>query len=287
MYVAGMKTLEGRVGVVTGAASGIGKAIAKTLGAEGVKVVLADVEEGALKETADELAAAGHDVFAHVTDVADAASVEALAAATVAHYGAAHIMCNNAGVSGLVQQSWTAPLEDWNWVLGVNVMGVVHGIRSFLPILLQQDEGHIVNTGSAACFEALPGMAAYGASKHAVLAISEALYREMRSIGSAIGVSVLIPAGTVNTNIMRSESNWPEMLGAAPEIERDQISQLIHAGFTAAFAAGNDPMVTAAPIPDAIRNDRFLICDDPAQLEEWAKHPAILGTGTNPSWPLG
>lgn len=280
-----MKTLAGRIGVVTGAASGIGKAIAKTLAAEGVKVVLADVEEGALEETAAELASEGGEVLSHATDVSDAASVQALADATVAHYGAAHIVCNNAGVSGLVQQSWTAPIEDWQWVLGVNVMGIVHGIRSFLPILLEQEEGHVVNTGSAACFEALPGMAAYGASKHAVLGISEALYREMRAINAPIGVSVLVPGGTVNTNIMRSERNWPASLGEAPAVERDQISQMIHAGFTHAFSVGNDPMVTAAPIPDGIRNDRFLICDDDQQLADWAKHTAVLGAGENPTWP--
>jgi NADP-dependent 3-hydroxy acid dehydrogenase YdfG len=275
-----MKTLEGRVGVVTGAASGIGKAIAKTLAAEGVQVVLADVEEGALKETAGELGA-----FAHVTDVADPESVQSLADAVVKEFGGAHILCNNAGVSGLVQQSWTAPIEDWQWVMNVNVWGVIHGIRSFLPILLAQEEGHIVNTGSAACFEALPGMAAYGASKHAVLGISEALYREMQSIGAPVGVSVLVPAGTVNTNIMRSERNWPSALGDAPTIERDQVSQMIHTGFTHAFAAGNDPMVTASPIPDAIRNNRFMISDDMQQCADWAVHPTKLGAGENPSWP--
>lgn len=278
-----MQTLDGRVAVVTGAASGIGKAIAKTLIAEGVKVVLADVEEGALKETADELTDGGADVLAHVTDVADASSVQALADATVAHYGAAHILCNNAGVSGLVQQSWTAPAADWDWVLGVNVKGVVNGIRSFLPILLQQDEGHVINTGSAACFEALPGMAAYGASKHAVLAISESLYREMKSIDAKVGVSVLIPAGTVNTNIMKSERNWPG--GDAPTVERDPVSMMIHMGFTHAFAQGNDPMVTAAPIPAAIRANQFMISDDMNQCADWAKHPSALGAGENPSWP--
>lgn len=276
-----MKTLEGRVGVVTGAASGIGKAIAKTLAAEGVTVVLADVEEGALKETADELGA-----FAHVTDVADADSVQSLADAVVKEYGAVHIVCNNAGVSGLVQQSWTAPIEDWQWVFGVNVWGIVNGIRSFLPILLEQEEGHVINTGSAACFESLPGMAAYGASKHAVLGISEALYREMQAIGANVGVSVLVPAGTVNTNIMRSERNWPSSLGAEPAVERDPVSQAVRAGFTQMFAMGNDPMVTASPIPDAIRNNRFMISDDMAQCADWAKHPTILGGGDNPSWPL-
>jgi NADP-dependent 3-hydroxy acid dehydrogenase YdfG len=278
-----MQTLEGRVGVVTGAASGIGKAMAMVLAAEGVKVMLADVEEGALKGAVDELAAAGLDVAGHVTDVADASSVQALAEATVARFGAAHIVCNNAGVSGLVQQSWAAPIEDWNWVLGVNVMGVVNGIRAFLPILLQQEEGHVVNTGSAACFEALPGMAAYGASKHAVLGISEALYREMKAIGAPVGVSVLIPAGTVNTNIMRSERNWPG--GAAPTVERDPVSMMIHAGFTHAFAQGNDPTITVAPLPDALRDGRFLISDDMTQCAEWATHPTALGAGENPAWP--
>jgi NADP-dependent 3-hydroxy acid dehydrogenase YdfG len=280
-----MKTLEGRVGVVTGAASGIGKAMAKVLAAEGVKVVLADVEEGALKVATDELAGTGADVLAHVTDVADAASVQALADATVAHFGAAHIVCNNAGVSGLVQQSWTAPSEDWQWVFGVNVWGIVHGIQAFLPILLQQEEGHVINTGSAACFEALPGMAAYGASKHAVLGISEALYREMRSINAPIGVSVLVPAGTVNTNIMRSERNWPSSLGVAPTVDRDPVSQAVHTGFTHMFANGNDPSVTVAPIPDAIRNDQFMISDDPAECANWGTHPTKLAAGENPSWP--
>lgn len=278
-----MRTLEGRVGVVTGAASGIGKAMAAVLAAEGVKVVLADVEEGALSTAVDELAATGADVLGHVTDVADSASVQALADATVAHFGAAHIVCNNAGVSGLVQQSWAAPIEDWTWVLGVNVLGVVNGIRSFLPILLQQDEGHVVNTGSAACFEALPGMAAYGASKHAVLGLSEALYREMKAIGAPVGVSVLIPAGTVNTNIMRSERNWPG--GDAPTVERDPVSMMIHAGFTHAFAQGNDPSVTVSTLVDGIRRGAFLISDNMSQCTEWATHATSLGAGENPTWP--
>lgn len=275
-----MQTLEGRVGVVTGAASGIGKAMAKVLAEAGVKVMLADVEEGALKEAVDELAE--FEVAGHVTDVADAASVQALADATVERFGAAHILCNNAGVSGLVQQSWAAPIEDWNWVLGVNVMGVVNGIRSFLPILLQQDEGHIVNTGSAACFEALPGMAAYGASKHALLGLSEALYREMKAIDARVGVSVLIPAGTVNTNIMRSDRNFP---GGAPSVERDPVSMMIHAGFTHAFSQGNDPSVTVSTLVDGIRDGRFMISDDLTQCADWAKHPTSLGAGENPSWP--
>ena len=148
-----------------------------------------------------------------MTDVSDAASVNALAEATMSAFGAVHIVCNNAGVSGMVNRSWTAPTSDWQWVFGVNVWGVIHGIQAFMPILLEQDEGHVVNTGSAACFESLPGMAAYGASKHAVLAISEALQREMLAMQAKVGVTVLIPGGTVNTRIMQSERNWPAALG--------------------------------------------------------------------------
>ncbi len=280
-----MKTLAGRVGVVTGAAGGIGKGIAQELAANGVHLMLADVEEATLAQTVADLAADGATVAGHVTDVSDAASVQALADATVARFGAAHIVCNNAGVSGLVNRSWTAPTQDWQWVFGVNVWGVIHGIQSFLPILLEQEEGHVVNTGSAACFESLPGMAAYGASKHAVLAISEALFREMAAMQAKVGVTVLIPGGTVNTAIMNSERNWPAAFGPVPAADPDPVSQIIKAGFAHAMAAGNDPRITAAPLIDAITNDRFMVCDEPDMLVQWAHHPTKLGQGENPSWP--
>ncbi len=270
---------------MTGAAGGIGRGLAQVLVAEGVRVVLADVEEEALAKTVAEFEADGASVKGVVTDVADASSVNALAEATMSAFGAAHIVCNNAGVSGLVNRSWTAPTADWQWVFGVNVWGVIHGIQAFLPILLDQDEGHVVNTGSAACFQALPGMAAYGASKHAVLAISEALQLEMLAMQAAVGVTVLIPGGTVNTAIMRSERNWPASLGPLPEGDADPMSQVIKAGFTHAMASGGDPRITAAPVIDAIKTNQFMVCDDPELLTQWAQHPTKLGAGERPQWP--
>jgi len=280
-----MKTLNGRVAVVTGAAGGIGKGLAQVLAGEGVAVMLADVEEETLAKTVAELEADGARVAGCVTDVADAASVRALADATLSAFGAAHIVCNNAGVSGMVNRSWTAPTSDWEWVFGVNVWGVIHGIQTFLPILLEQEEGHVVNTGSAACFESLPGMAAYGASKHAVLAISEALHREMSAMQANVGVTVLIPGGTVNTRIMQSERNWPTALGPIPEPDPNPVSQFIKAGFAHAMSTGSDPRITAEPVIDAIKNNAFMVCDEPDLLRQWAQHPTQLGEGVAPTWP--
>ena len=280
-----MKTLTGRVGVVTGAGSGIGRGLAQVLVAEGLSVVLADVEEESLANAVADLAAGGASVKGVVTDVADASSVHALAEATVSAFGAAHVLCNNAGVSGMVNRSWTAPAADWQWVFGVNVWGVIHGLQAFLPILLEQEEGHVVNTGSAACFQAMPGMGAYGASKHAVLAISEALQLEMLAMQSAVGVTVLIPGGTVNTGIMQSERNWPASLGPIPAADADPVSQIVKAGFTHAMAGGGDPRVTAAPVIDAIKNNQFMVSDEPELLAQWARHPTMLGAGEAPVWP--
>src|SRR5262249_14844944 len=163
---------------VTGGASGIGRALAETFGREAMKVVLADVESGALAAAARELGASGVDVLAVETDVTRPADVDRLAERTLARFGAVHVVCNNAGVSagGL---SWSAPLEDYQWMLGVNMWGVIHGVRTFVPIMLRQgDEGHVVNTASMAAVTALPYAAAYHMSKHAVLALSEVLYHE-------------------------------------------------------------------------------------------------------------
>ena len=247
--------------------------------------VLADIEEGALKATADELAGAGGTVLAVRTDVADADSVQELADAAVSRFGAVHVVCNNAGVSGLVGRSWATPIEDWAWVLGVNVLGVVHGIRSFVPILLEQDAGHVVNTGSAACFSTVPGMAPYGASKHAVLGISEALRLELLAAGANVGVTVLVPGDVVNTPIMSSNRNWPDRLGAPQEPDADPVSAVVRMMFTQAMAAGVDPKRCAAAAIEGILADRFLVCDNPDQLAEWGRHPAELAAGQQPVWP--
>jgi NAD(P)-dependent dehydrogenase (short-subunit alcohol dehydrogenase family) len=202
-----MDDLEGKVAVVTGAASGIGRAMADRWITEGMKVVLADVEEAPLHAARDELEAGGADVLAVRTDVSDADEVEALAAATLDHFGGVHLVCNNAGVGG-GGLLWETSRDEWDWVLGVNLLGVVHGIQAFVPHLVAQNEGHVVNTASIAGFAYAPMMGPYNASKAAVVAISETLASELALQGSEVRVSVLCP-GWVNTRIHLSDRNRP------------------------------------------------------------------------------
>jgi NAD(P)-dependent dehydrogenase (short-subunit alcohol dehydrogenase family) len=207
-----VEALSGRVAVVTGAASGIGRALAGRLGAEGMRVVLADVEAAALDAAAAELAAdldgGSQAVAAVVTDVSDPAAVDALAARTVERFGAVHVVCNNAGVVTLGSM-WEQPIDDWRWVLDVDLWGVINGIRTFVPILLRQGtEGHVVNTASIAGLVPSPTIAPYNVAKAGVVAASETLDIELREIGAPIGVSVLCP-GVVPTRIAESGRNRP------------------------------------------------------------------------------
>jgi NAD(P)-dependent dehydrogenase (short-subunit alcohol dehydrogenase family) len=278
-----VEQLAGRVAVVTGAASGIGRALSEKLLGEGMSVVLADVEASTLQAAADALD--GDRVAAVVCDVADPASVDDLATATLDRFGAAHLVCLNAGVSGTFGRAWVTSAEEWRWVFDVNVWGGINGIRSFVPILLEQEEGHIVSTGSAACFEALPGMGAYAGSKHAVLGISEALRRELDAAGGRVGVSVFIPGGNISTRILESPRNWPDRFGDAPAVDDDPLPRMIHAGFTQVFAGGADPITTVGAVIDGVRGNRFLISDDETLLATWGEHPAELARGAAPAWP--
>src|SRR3984957_20426546 len=183
----------GRVAVVTGAASGIGFGLAERFAAEGMQVVMADVEEAALSKAAATVAASGASVLSVVTDVADLSAVEALRDAALSQFGAVHVVCNNAGVGGPHGPLWECPPGEWDWVLGVNLEGVMNGVRSFMPVLLEQDAGHLLNTSSI--FGAFAGtLGPYGVSKHAVTALTETLYFNLRSLGvTHVGVSVLCP----------------------------------------------------------------------------------------------
>ena len=208
-----MELTPGKVAVVTGAASGIGFALAERFARAGLDIVLADVEQAALEAAEQQIAKHGVNTLAVSTDVSDEASVQALAAAAVERFGAVHVACNNAGVESTADP-WFGPISAWKWVLGVNLWGVIHGIRAFLPQMLGQGEGHIVNTASIAGL--YPGFApSYDASKHAVVAISEDVYKSMRLVGLPIGVSVVCP-GWVRTRIMDAGRNWPTGLGEEP-----------------------------------------------------------------------
>src|ERR1700687_6002094 len=178
-----MKEFRGKVAVVTGAASGIGRALAQRFAREGMKVVLADVEPAALEQAAREIDASGATTFAVRTDVSKAADVERLAQATVERFGAVHVVCNNAGVA-VSGPTWMNTVADWEWVLGVNLWGVIHGVRVFTPLLLSHGgEGHIVNTASMAGMISGPGTAVYTVSKFGVVALSETLHHELTMLG--------------------------------------------------------------------------------------------------------
>jgi NAD(P)-dependent dehydrogenase (short-subunit alcohol dehydrogenase family) len=279
-----MEQLTGKVAVVTGGASGIGWALAERFGAEGMRVVLADVEAVALDVAAATLAAGGVEVAAVRTDVSDAASVDALARAAVERFGTVHVVCNNAGVGGHGYATWDGPIADWDWVLGVNVYGVVHGIRSFVPILREQDEGHVVNTASLAGLVSIPFMAPYCVSKHAVLAISEALRHELAFAASAVGVSVLCP-GFLKSNLMEGDRNWPDRLGPDPGFSDDPAGTFIEQVFRDSVSGGLDPGVLADLTVDAVRTGRFLVTTHPDETRQVTENRLGTVGGAAPTLP--
>jgi NAD(P)-dependent dehydrogenase (short-subunit alcohol dehydrogenase family) len=212
-----MQEFRDKVAVITGGASGIGLAMAERFAREGMKLVLADVEKGLLGEVTARFQAEGVEVLGVQTDVSDAEQMDALGAATMDAFGAAHVVCNNAGVetTGLTWQLTTA---DWQWVIGANLWGVIHGIRVFVPGLVAQGEGHIVNTASMAGLVSVPGLGPYCVTKHGVVTLSETLHGELVATGSKVGVSVVCPSW-VQTDIFQSDRNRPAAL-ANPETER-------------------------------------------------------------------
>ncbi len=252
-----MKEFKGRVAVVTGGASGIGRGIAEALAARGMKIVLADIEQPVLDKTAEELRASGAEVVGIVCDVSKQESVDHLARASLDAFGAVHVLCNNAGVAGGgPAATWEASLDDWTWVLGVNLMGVVHGIRSFVPIILEQAQGgHIVSTASMAGL--MVGGGIYGVTKHAVVALSESLWNEFSARGSPIGVSVLCP-GWVNTHIMESERNRPEAPRPDPG-ETPAEFEILRQFVENQIKQGMDPREAGEIVADAIRDERFYV----------------------------
>jgi NAD(P)-dependent dehydrogenase (short-subunit alcohol dehydrogenase family) len=257
-----VKTFRDRVAVVTGAASGIGRALAERFAADGMKVVMADIEAAALEAAAAALRRAGATVHTSRVDVANPEDVERLARETYGAFGAAHVLCNNAGVAviGAVHEH---TLADWQWVINVNLWGVIHGVRAFLPRMLGGgDEGHIVNTASMAGLTTAPFMSVYDVTKHGVVALSESMYKELQVTGAPVGVSVLCP-GLIDTNIMRSSRNRPPDLAEAGKA--GPMAEAFGQALSDRLAGGYAPSEVAEQVVEGIREGRFYIV--PAQPE--------------------
>jgi len=257
-----MKEFKDKVALVTGGASGIGYAMADRFASVGMKIVLADVEEAALEVAERNLKDKGAPALAVRTDVSKAADVEHLAARAYDHFGAVHVLCNNAGVGG-AGLTWEQSIEDWEWVIGVNLWGVIHGLRAFLPRMLAQGtEGHVVNTASVAGLITTPYMSVYGATKHAVVAMTESLRMELEMLGSSIGASVLCP-GFVATNIGDSERNRPEELRNATTPKETDQQAVMRELARQQIAAGIKPAEVAEMVLESIRDDRFYVLTHP------------------------
>lgn len=258
-----MRDLAGKVAVVTGAASGMGLAFANRFADEGMQVVLADIESEPLAMAEAAIRAKGAKALAVRTNVLQESDIQKLADTAFSTFGNVHIVCNNAGVAGgSGLPVWEAPLRDWDWVFGVNFMGVLHGIRAFVPRMLENgEEGHIVNTASVAGL--LTGADPYSVSKHGVVCLTEGLYKQFRAINAKLSASVLCP-GWVNTQILDAERNRPSEFGpandrskATPEQQqgRAMVEQFVKTGFA--------PEEVAEQVLDAVLNKRFYII--PAQ----------------------
>jgi NAD(P)-dependent dehydrogenase (short-subunit alcohol dehydrogenase family) len=260
-----IRDLTGKVAVVTGGASGIGLALARKAAAARMKVVLADIEDAPLSAAADELARGGAEVLAVRTDVRLAQSVDALAARVRERFGTAHLVFNNAGVGGVRCNAWEASVKDWEWVLGVNVWGVIHGVRAFTPMMLAHgSEAHIVNTASAAGFVAMAHTAPYAVSKHGVVVLSEVLLHDLQAQKAKVGVSVLCPA-FVSTNIWNAARNRPAELTDRAETDADRADK---ESIKAVLDKGR---VTAGEVAalafEGVRDDRFYLFPHPRILE--------------------
>ena len=277
-----MKDFAGRVAVITGAASGIGRGLAERAAQAGMAVVLADVQPDALAAAAAEMSGAGHRVLAVRTDVSDAASVDALAQAALDAFGAVHLVCNNAGVAPAARfrPVWEYPLEDWRWTLDVNLWGVIHGVRTFMPILLRQAAGHMVNTASVAGLISGSSTPVYGVAKHGVVRLTEAVYASLKETGATVGVSVLCP-GVVRTNIIHAERNRPAALRTGAEAPPAEAGRIAASHYGKALS----PEAVADQVFDAIVEDRFYVLTSDAYDEAIRDRTEALLARRNPDFP--
>lgn len=285
-----MKTFKGRTAVITGAGSGFGLEVSRIAAREGMNLVMADVQQDALDRAVEEIRGLGAQVMGFRLDVSKAAEVESMGEATRARFGAPHLVFNNAGVGagGLI---WEHTLKDWEWVVGVNLMGVAHGVRVFTPMMVEAArtdpsyEGHIVNTASMAGLLNAPNMGVYNVTKHAVVAMSETLYQDLRLVTDQIGASVLCPF-FVSTGIHQSHRNRPAEMQESDV--RPTKSQLIAQAMSdKAVTSGK---VTAPQVAqfvmDAVREGRFYIYSHPKSLASVQTRLEDIMLGRNPTDPF-
>jgi NAD(P)-dependent dehydrogenase (short-subunit alcohol dehydrogenase family) len=252
-----MKALKGQVAAVTGAASGLGRAMALAFADEGMQVALADLAD--TSEVFAQVEARGVSALSMKVDVSRSDDVAAFAALVEKDLGPPALVCNNAGVAP-GGETWEVSLDDWRWILGVNLWGVIHGIRAFAPGMIARDAGHIVNTASVAGLISPPGSAAYNVTKHAVVALSESLHHDLRERGSSVGVSVLCPA-YVPTGIADSERNRPDGYAATPTSERTQAHKAMLKKAVASGRLSADDVARA--VVAAVKENRFYVLTHP------------------------
>lgn len=275
-----LTSFAGRVGVVTGAGSGIGLAMARRFAGEGMKLALGDIDGPALASVADDLRAEGADVFERAVDVSDESSVDVFAGAVISHYGPPHLLCNNAGVGGGWSPLWAATRKDWDWMLGVNLYGVVHGVRAFLPAMLARgEEGHVVNTSSVAGLMTGRGQV-YGVTKHAVQRYSEGLYYDLRDLGSSVGVSTVNP-GIVATRINTAARNRPPrtLEAGSTGLENFEVFEEMDRRYN---EFGMRPEVVADMVAEAVKEDRFYVLTHPEVLDAVKRRADSIAEGVLP-----
>ncbi len=256
-----MQDLKGKVAVITGGAEGIGKAIAVAAAAEGMKLVLADIDADKLNNTVEELAGTGAEVIGLRTDVSSESSVQALADAAFGRFGNVHLLINNAGVA-LAKSAWETTQKDWEWVMGVNLYGVTNGLRAFIPRMLEKgEEGHIVNTASIAGLLSEPALAAYNVSKFGVVTLSEGLHHDLTLRKAKINVSVLCP-GWVKTRIAEAERHR-EADQRTDFTKIDKVSVMTGMSIMKAVQNGIEPQQVASDVINAVKSNKFYILTHP------------------------
>ncbi|MEM0954892.1 MAG: SDR family NAD(P)-dependent oxidoreductase [Pseudomonadota bacterium] len=278
-----MQDFEGKTAVITGGASGIGLAMAELFAEQGMQIVLADIEEARLTAAVASLTARGAACIGQVTDVADPAQVNTLAAAAQSAFGGVHIACNNAGVftGGLL---WEESPADYQWLVDVNVTGVMNGIRTFVPMMIEQDcPCHIVNTASMAALTAMPYSGIYHLTKHAVLAVSESLFHELSFHAPQVGVSVLCPEA-INTGIAQAERNRPAQYNGKEQVVEHDARTLVMDALADTTAKGIGPEVMARRVLEGIKTGRFYLLSN----EEWWQSACVrledIREGRNPTF---